>query len=961
MPQPLLATKLLLPPLRPGLVSRPRLLAALDEGLQPAKRLILLTAPPGYGKTTLLVEWVSGFNDKWRKTSPARVPSHLLPVICWFSLDDSDNDLPRFLAYLIEAVSGILPDDQAEACRSIQAAIHSSPQFDSQGFLIALVNYLQQLPCRIVLILDDYHAIQDAQVHQAIQFLIKNQPQNFRLVIATRSDPPLGLAQLRGRGQLCEIRMAELVFTSKEATEFLNHWMALELSAEDIDVLHERTEGWVAGLQMAALALKTPALTPLLDRSTFIRDFHGSHRHILEYLTEEVFNQQPEAVQSFLLCTSVLERFNGPLCEAILQDKEGKQLGTDKGITFPLPLSFSGQDFLERLERNNLFLVSLDSEHEWFRYHPLFADLLKARLKHSYPGAMKILLVRAARWNEQQGWLVEAFSQALASTDFWFAADLFEQHILTFFYQSEITQVHRWLSALPKEILLSRPLLCAVYAAVIALQSPYPPQSLSAAEKWMQEAEKKLSSGAGYGDLARAFAMNIRSYWARFRGEQPERVIDLIQRAMKFLPAGSVVSIGRYYLCIHSALQTNLGFTYWEMGDELAAGPAFIQASKISRACGDLFNETASIYYQAKINGLHGRLGEAASLCREALEHFSSQPAGLGHSAPYSGEIGVQLAEILLEQNQLAEAERLLNENIELAKWTTSHNILLYGFLALARLAAARSNFPTAFSYLAEAERLSNEGSGVSGAQRARLCLVLIPQGAQYLEQAQQWARDVSLVEFQKGPPQIAWNAALALAHLIITEDDSLSEGNTPKLAGLLEWLGRQGQAMQTRGWAHWEIQLRVVECLARQKMGDQPGALYALQRALELGEPSGYVRLFLEEGEPLRELLLKLAREAGGINPYLHSLLATYPVPSERQAHSPTSREGLVEPLTNRELEVLRLISVGLSNQQIADRLVLTLNTVKKHNYSIFQKLGVSNRAQAILAMRKMGLDNGL
>lgn len=961
MPASLLSTKLFIPPLRPQLVSRLRLVIGLNQGLLPGKRLILLVAPAGYGKTTLLVEWIEALQGKriGYPEIPSPIPS--LPTFCWLSLHDSDNDLQQFLSYLVEALKSVLTEEQYQTCQTALAMFPAQQEAVAQNLVVALLNSISQSTQLVVLILDDYHTINNPATHDVVKQMLTNLPPNARLVIATRSDPPLGLAQLRARDQLCELRMTDLAFTEQEVSEFLNQWMALNVSNEDITALAERTEGWAAGLHLAALAIQSPALARPEERAAFIRSFLSSHQHILEYLTEEVFNQQPESIQTFLLCTSVFERFTGPLCDAILPRKEGTHTAKDAWATYSLPSSLTGQDFLEYLEHNNLFLIRLDPQGCWFRYHPLFAGLLQAKLNHAHPGYAEILLTRAAQWSEQQQLVSDAFSQALASTNFAMAADLMERHILTFFYQSEFTQVHRWLSGLPENLLRCRPLLCAIYAASIALLPPYPPQSLPCAEKWMQAAEQAFSEEDRTTNLARAFAWKVRSYWARFRKEPPEQVMALIQEAMTILPAENDPVFNQNYQFIHSALRTNLGLTYWEMGNEAAAHQALIKARSASRACNDLLNEAAAIYCLARIQFLHGKLSEAATLCREALEYFASRRKSPGHRAPYSGEIGMLLAEILIERNQFTEAEPLVRENIELARWTMSHNILLKGYLVLARLELAKGNALAAFQYLGEAAQLSDEGAESARAQLARFWLMLSAENPGYFHLAQQWAAQqqdiaVSLAAFQGGPPKLAWNTALAQARILI------AEGKPAMLTHLLNLLQPPLRKMQECGWNIWEIELRVVECLALQKIGDHSGALVMLKHALELAEPEAYMRVFIDEGHALSTLLFELEKDIGKRWPFLQKVYSALPEHTHqlpRPVISPTALEDLTEPLTAREIEVLQLLCQGKTNQEIADQLMITLNTVKKHNYSIFQKLGVTNRAEAVLLARKTGLDN--
>lgn len=916
------------------MVARGRLLARLDDG----KPLTLITAPAGYGKTTLLSGWTATL--KTNRSSKV-APVFVAPVVCWLSLDGFVNDLQYFLAYTLQALKESLAPAQHQASQAAIAAYRSPQAGLPQELLNTLLNSIGQSPRTYVLILDDYHNVTDAAVHQAVQYILSNQPGNLRLVISSRTDPPLALAQLRVHDRLCEIRMADLAFTYDETLEFLNHRMELNLSEEDIASVEQRTEGWAAGLQMTATLLKGRT-----DRRQFIQAFSGSHRFVLEYLLEEVFNRQPAAIQSFLLRTSILERLCAPLCDAVAGKNAGD--GEERGARQPF-LQASSQDMLEYLERANIFLVALDEERQWYRYHHLFAELLRHRLMQtSGAETVKGLYRRAIQWYESHGYTPEAIALALTSPETELAADLLEMHVLKYFYQSEITLVNHWLAALPDTQLRRRPLLCAVYAATIALLPPFPVQSLPAAEKWMLIAEQLLDQNPQGQTLARAFALNIRSYWARFQGAPFEEIARLVHQALAIHPAGSAGADEMSYLRIRSAVQTNLALAYWGQGNEPAAHSTFIQAVDSCRASGDLFNEAACISCLVTMEYFHGDLNQAAALCREALADFDNQQELLGRRAPYTAEIGIRLASILIEQNRLEEAEKQLKENMELAKWTMAHNILIRGNLEYSRLEAARGNLDKALRHLAESEAISPEGSLLSGAQRAWLGLAFRDRNPELFQQALEWAHQQPLSEFGADSPQVTWTLSSTRAEIELT---------SPPSPSLIDWIERQKEAMHSRGLTHWEVRLLILEGLARQKQGDHQAALAAFRGALELAEPGDHVRVFVESGETVRGLLAEIATLAPASAAYVKKLLAAFPGASKRTIQSQAAGEGLVEALTRREIELLGLICQGLSNQEIAEKLFISLSTVKKHSYSIFQKLGVSNRTQAVLAAQKLSL----
>ncbi|RPI33998.1 MAG: hypothetical protein EHM70_04335 [Chloroflexota bacterium] len=963
MPVSLLTTKLHLPLGREGQVARPRLIDKLDQAWLPGIRLILVSAPAGYGKTTLLAEWMAhlretGFHPG-EKGGPTPSPKQLQSA--WLTLDEGDNSPLRFLSYLVAALKAGLTEDGYQVLQAaLDVGIAGQP-LSIPDLLTSLVNDLNQCAQPVILTLDEYFSITNPAVHEIVKLILLNLPPAMRLAIITRADPPLGLAQLRARGQLCEIRTADLQFSNQEAGEFLNGAMGLNLLPQDITALERRTEGWIAGLQMAAIALRAIAGQTLpydqallsmqmtSEYQAFIQTFRGSHRFVLEYLLEEVFNHQPVDIQSFLLRTAVLERLCASLCEALLTDQQ----------TSNTP----AQETLEWLEHNNLFLVPLDDEHHWYRYHRLFGDLLNHRLRQALgPAEVLCLHRKAVAWYEQQGMLAEAIGQALSGRDPETAADLLERHGLTFFYRSEIVQVHHWLQVLPEDLILSRPLLCGIYAAVIALLPPYPPQSLDTAEKWMRAAERGLSESDGRDLLGRVFTMKIRSYWSQFRREAPEKIISAARQALALLPAETDTGVDKSFLRVRSALLTNLGIACSFSGDEAHARETFLQAHRISRVCGDLLNEVAVTKYLVMIRWAHGELVEAAAFCREALERFDLLQTSLGRAIPYSRMIAVQLAEILIEWNQLAEAKIILSKNLELAKWAAGNDVMGYDTLEcllrnMARLEQARGDTRAALGYLDEAERVSGNETQVIAAQRARLWLAQRLGKPIYLDYARRWAAGRSLVDFKTGPHLRDRIEPVTLARVMLAEQEALAAGkrnlSTPKFDSLLRWLERQKTTMQALGWAHWLIEVQLVECLARRSMGDLAEAREAMNGALELASRGGYMRVFLDEGEWLRLFLAEMKNGGREVSPYIEKVLEAFP----KSPEAPAMAQPLIEPLTARELEVLRMICQGLSNQEISSALFITLNTVKKHGHSIFGKLEVANRAQAIVRARHLQL----
>ena len=659
MLSPLLATKFHLPPARPDQVPRPRLIEALNNALRLGHSLILVAAPAGFGKTTLVADWL-------RRTNQAAA---------WLSLDKDDNDSALFWRYVIAALQTV---DEGLG-QSVQAALETplqAPQpLPLESLIAALINDLTAAARPIILVLDDYHVIDTELIHTSLNYFLDHLPSHVRLVVATRVDPPLALSRRRGRAQLTETRTPDLRFTIAEAGEFLNTLMSLNLSTEDVTSLENRTEGWIAGLQLAALSLRQQA-----DRHAFVAAFAGDDRYIADYLLEEILHHQPSHVQTFLLRTSILERLCGPLCEVVTGEA-------------------GSQDILTYLEQANLFVVPLDNRRYWYRYHHLFADLLRRRLRQALePSAWMALYRRASTWYEHEGFITEAMSQALAAPDFEHAADLLERHVLTVFFRSETMLVHGWLRALPEAVLRARALLCAVYANTIAHVGFIQPEALKLTAGWLQAAEQALAAtpprrqnGPGSADepghdLARSFMALSRAYLASWRRDAPQTVIDLTLQALAGLPPADEARIDPNYLRLRSGLNNNLAISYLALGDEAAAVRAFAEARQIGQACGDLLNTYAAIGSQCNIFRKHGRLPEAAALCRKALDAIGEA----GQLIPYVGIVYIVLGQILLEWNDLSAAEPALVKGLKLSQLMAASYTQVQGSAALAYLRQAR-------------------------------------------------------------------------------------------------------------------------------------------------------------------------------------------------------------------------------------------------------------------------------
>lgn len=882
---PILATKLYLPQPQSNVVLRPRLIERLNGGTH--RKLTLVSASAGFGKTTLVSEWVASCKR------PA----------AWLSLDERDSDPIRFLAHLVAALQTI----EANIGAGLLGVLRAPQPPSTESILTSLLNEVSTIPDNFVLVLDDYHVVDARPVDSALAFLLEHLPPQMHLVIATREDPHLPLARLRSRGQLTELRATDLRFTSFEAAEFLNQVIGLNLSEEDIAALETRTEGWIAGLQLAAISMQGHE-----DATSFIKSFTGSHRFVLDYLMEEVLQQQSERVQAFLLNTSVLDRMCGSLCDAVLLDT-----------------SAPGQETLEYLERANLFIVPLDNERRWYRYHHLFADLLRQRQQQSAIssrgdgvwGAAE-LHVRASGWYEEQGLEIEAFHHAVAANDVERAARLIQGRDAPLTVRGGVTLVLNWLDSLPAAVLDARPALWVTFASALSIVG-----QISRVEQKLQGAEaamRDLAPDDETRELIERIA-DMRSLLGLLAADPHhiESIIAQSRRAPESLGTGNVRA--------RAVATWKLGRAYQYQGDRNAARQVYTEAIADSEASGNVHINILATTCLGRIREMDNQLHLAVESYQRVLQLVGDPPG------PVACEAYVGLARIFYEWNDLETAQQHglksleLARQVELASYVSSE-------LFLAHLQLAQGDVTGAISSLAETEQ--------SVRQRKfwfRMPDVAAAQALAFLQQR-----------------KLAEAADLARAHdLLLTQARvHLAKGDA---SAALAALGSYRQHVEAMGWHDERLMVMVLQAVAHHAHGEKDTAVQVLGDALALAEPGGFIRVFVDEGLPMADLLSNaLAR---GIGPdYTGRLLDAFDAAGDRgdgTSHRPRAQpaQTLVEPLSNRELEVLQLIAQGLSNREISERLYLALSSVKGHNRNIFGKLEVQRRTEAVARARELGL----
>jgi LuxR family maltose regulon positive regulatory protein len=911
----LFATKLHIPRSRRDLVPRPRLMDRLDNSLR--GKLTIVSAPAGYGKTTALTSWID----------------HSQIQTAWLSIDEADNELDRFLFYIIAALQRVFEGIGID----VQAALSESQTAPIETLLTRLVNEVDAVMgeeggrSQFVLVLDDYHLITTQPVHDALNFLLAHLPSAVHLVVAGRSDPPMPISRLRVQGEVFEIRTPDLRFTKNEVAAFLNDLMGLNLMSGDIAALETRTEGWIASLQLAALSMQGRG-----DIETFVAEFSGSHRYVIDYLIDEVMSRQPEDLQAFLTQTSIFDRFSAPLCDAALEITTSRQI-------------------LGKLEGANLFLIPLDDERHWYRYHHLFANFLGQRLLEADPEHIPELHRRASQWYEAQGLVDEAIQHALAAGDLERATCLVDQIAADLIVRREPYQLLKLVDSLPSDLIQDYPMLCIWYAWALLFHG-----QLEAVEPVLQIAE------ANQGELPEApipgYATTVRAYLANQMGELRE-ALTFSDEALRQM---SDATPDRITLIFRGAAIIWLGVNHRHLGNLDKANRYFEEAFTINNEARNYYGALASLEQSADLAIIRGQLHAAEGIYRRGLQMAQTmsnqQGRGRGTLLAKSG-LHQGLGIVLYQWNNLAGSAPQIQRAVELDELGEAWG-RLHSYRMLAYLKQAEGDYDEAYNLLGKASTIEenldvrqiNIATEPNWEQLRILLSRVRPEWAYLLKDIANRiemliTRPDDEVDFSSPEGYLRESEYSDLSRALIALDRA--EEALPLLERLLE-------AAQSMGRCGDEIRYLILRAMAFQALEDKDSALNSLSQALTLAKPEGYVRIFVDEGEPMATLLaLAVSQE---IEPdYASELLSAFPEQVQQavkfDVDLTTISQPLVEPLSEREIEVLRLMAVGFKYNEIAGKLVISVNTVRHHTRNIYGKLEVNNRAQAVARAQDLDL----
>lgn len=889
-PTSLLATKFYIPPTRPNYIARTRLMDLIKAGMD--KNILIISAPAGYGKTSLVGWWLN----------ETALPSS------WLSLDEGDNDPTRFLQYLLTALQKIdagIEDVFPDMLQGIRPS-----QYDSLMNLVT--NELALNSTASILVLDDVHVIHSGVVLKMMSFLLEHLPPQIHIVLLTRTDLPLPLTRLRARNQLMDIRAEQLRFSLDEIAAFLNVVMGLNVSANDLAALETRTEGWIAGLQLAALSMQH-----CKDIHAFVSAFTGTHYYIMDYLIEEVLKNQPESISTFLIQSSILDRLCGPLCEAVVDPHH-------TGST-------DGQATLAALEKMNLFVIPLDDERHWYRYHHLFMDVLNKRLEHQFPHLLSELHLRASHWYEQNGFISEAIQHAVQAGDDERVADLIEKNGCFLLISGEVTTFLKWVDAIRYQP-ETRPWLAIQKAWALAMVGDLDgsEQALLVPEQLLSPLQPTVEIRTMNGTIAAAHA-----HCANLRGDT-RHAADYARQALDLLPDCSSISRS-----IRSVATSLLGDASWINGNLDEAVQAYTEAARIGRDAKNLHMVIIANSNLANILMEQGHLHRALTVCEQSLQ-MAVRPDG--QRSPLATGIHASLARLAYEWNQLEESSQYLRQCIELCEQWGDMDYQAVGYALLANLEFVRGNLNGAQQACNLAEEISAGYTltpRLATLVKADLARFWLASGN--AERAFQFIRKNNISAGDEIPHLQEPVYLILLRTLLAGGDYQTALTFSDRLlvdAENSESMGRM-------------IEILVLRAQIFQKLKDTDRSLASLKRAVALAQPEGYVRIFLDEGESMARLLCQL--QSRQVEPCYSAVILSQlqTAPGTMQ----TSMQLLVEPLTTRELEVLKHIQVGCSNQEISEKLFISIPTVKRHISNIYTKLGVSSRTQAISMGKELKL----
>ena len=915
----LLNTKLYIPTSRSGLVRRSRLNDRLTHGVLDSHLLILVSAPAGFGKTTLVSDWIG----------TVKIPAG------WLTLDSSDNEPYRFMTYLIASLQGVNPAIGKDLTQML-----SGPEISSiNSVLMELINQLAAEDDQFILVLDDYQTIDEPAIHEIVEYLIEHNPSQMHLVLITRDEPSLPVARLRGRGQLTELRLADLRFTNEEVSDFFNEVMGIKLSPDEIGELTYRTEGWIAGLLMSALVLKDESVSDYKGKSRqeIIQSITESDRYILEYLLEEVFQRQPESIKKFLLFSSILDRMNGSLCDYLLGNTNSGESDLKYLSEMFSPTGYqNSQEIIEYLEQANLFVIPLDRHKEWYRYHRLFADLLRGRLMRDIPAAKAALNRRASVWFDEYGYTDSAINHALEAEDFKRAAKLIEKVAVNILSRGEMTILLKWLNALPDEVMDDRPILYVYHSWVMFVRG----QPVEEIEARLEQAQSSDLEGVISGEL-----LMLRATLASVKGDINESV-EFSNQALVDLPPDS-----RFF---RGVTVRNLAAAYEDAGDLSAAINTFNQSVNADLRFGNIVGAVVGLTRLAGLRKIQGKLTEAKRLYEKALGISGAED---GSMLPVAGRAMIGLGDLYREWNDLEQSERRIKDGVELVeRWSNSWAIEGYSQLALVKQSSGDPD--GALRTLSKAEELaiSYDASEMDdlGVKLTELRLFIM-QGD--VDSVDFWFNEQGLLkEIDNIPvPYSLYEIEHFLYAEILIAKREFGKSNQiiEELKLSAEKLGRNGSL----------IKILLLKALVSEGLNDRATAVQAVQRAIGLAEPENYQRTFIDEGYALAQLLYGVISQ-GMNNEYARRLLLEFDLSKQdeskqRGVDHPAFQEqsGMIEPLSERELDVLKLIARGLPNREISQQLFISLRTVKWHTGNIYQKLNVRNRTQAVNRARNLGI----